>query len=213
MRVKLSSQKRSHPRAVLAELLGAGTLIETSYRPKRLGLLVQTEASLSGLRQRLHPRWARRLSPVHAPSGRFFLEPSSSYFAKAFQALEPRDFGPGGSACQPCRAFFSRVRLERLRRTTLILEAGESPLGSESKLLRRIMLRIESLPYSRRLDRLWVGLAEDFDFLWEKQHLRGGPGSLRTQAGLSVCQWLWRAGSNAELLRVNASELGEGQDC
>lgn len=133
-----------------------------SLRPGRLGWLVTSPLDLSVLRMRLRA-WTRRVVPVHAASGRYFLEPNNRYLWMILSRVEAQRHG----------SFHDEpVRRERLRRLAPFLQpypVWQSGRGAGE--YRRIALRLIEGSSS---EALWKHLAHDFDKLWAEVALMAG---------------------------------------
>ena len=154
-------------------LLGEGGEMRSSYLPGRSGFLVRSRRPLSHLRRDLRARgWACRLYPIHAESGRHFLEPSRGWLAAQLRHDRLEWWGVEHRAASA--VFFTPARLERIRR----LPTGE---GDEARWergfleLRGLALRLEALSASRRPDKQWRALAKVFDSWWQSTPLYAGP--------------------------------------
>lgn len=159
-------------RATLLRLLGEGAHLQSSYLPGRSGYLVTTRRPLDELRLALSRRWARRLYPVHAGSGRLFLEPTSHLLAKALRD-DRLELWWTPAHQRACQQFFTPVRRERIRRLPPAGQGGSPGHGPVRGLreARALALRLEALSVTPRPDKHWRGLAEAFDQLWAGQAL------------------------------------------
>lgn len=169
--------------------LGPEGRLQGSLIPGRSGYVLTSGRSLAHLRQALMPRWARRITTLHAPSGRYFLEPSSSFLVRALTLDCPGQWwSPAHQAA--AASFFTAARRERVRR--LVLPGRRPATWTRGfRAVRDLALRLESLRPTPRPDKHWRGLAESFDRLWSETRLytlAADPLWLATVSHLRCCQ-------------------------
>lgn len=140
----------------LAEVRGD---VKLSFKRGRRGWLISSSLSLELLRARLCG-FVTRVCAVHAPSGRYFLEPAKSYHSVVLSHQE----------LTISEQFLTARRRERLRRLEPFLRVGCGSLEAlgENGLFSNLALRLERVGQDRDADKLWDHLGRDFDVLWEK---------------------------------------------
>jgi hypothetical protein len=167
-------------REALLKHLGHGARLQSSYLPGRSGFVITSARPLPDLRRALMPRWACRLYPLHAGSGRFFLEPVAAWMCAALARDNPADWWSEAHQ-RGAQAFFQPARSDRVRR----LPRGRSKRGSWSRGfadLRDLALRLEALSCTPRPDKHWAGVARSFDALWLRNALYAAPQTPLSQA-------------------------------
>lgn len=174
-------------REALLRLLGPESRLQTSTLPGRSGFVLTSNRPLAELRQALMPHWACRLYPLHAASGRHFLEPRPEALARALLRDLPLSWWNPGHQ-RAASEFFAAARGERVRRLALP-GGGQSSSWTRGFLaLRDLALRLESLHVTPRPDKHWRGLGESFDQLWSATRLYTIPSDALWLAALGHLQ-------------------------
>lgn len=149
----------------LAALLGAEQ-VSLSVIPGRTGWVLTTAYDLQTLRC-AGGRWLRRVVPIHADRGRFFVEPQAGYLLKSLNA------GPVGLDEELYRC---PMRVDRLRRLQSVLK-GRTPddRNAPAPTLFRLALRLEWSARRQLGVKFWKHTAGDFDRVWQKVALYARP--------------------------------------
>ena len=150
----------NHPRLGLTKNLKADKL-SVSFGKSRLGFTFRSPRQLHELRGPYYRRVLTRLECLHSQSGRYFAQPSPRYLRQALLSLS------AGSALSSAgfEGFLHAQRMDRIRR--LPPATTRAGTHSVSPLMFRMALRLESLPWSHRPQKLWAGLGRDFDEIWQ----------------------------------------------
>lgn len=167
--------------------LGPQGWLKTSYQPRRRGFLVHTSRTLEELRYALPRRWVRRVSIVHEPSGKYFLEPTPTLLACSLELDAPRLWWNLRHE-SAAREFFSATRQERVRR--LPRTGGRPGWMRGAALLTDLALRLEALAGTPQPEKHWRALADSFDDMWKRVRLSAEPVSPLALASFSYLRRL-----------------------
>ena len=159
-------------RRCLLGLLGADPKLVTSYQPRRRGFLITTSRTLIELRSGLPKRWVRRITPIHQPSGRFFLEPTPRLLSRCLDMAEPERWWNERHA-NAAKSFFSPERRERVRR--LPRRRGRTDWIRGAVSTTNLALHLEGLGATTTPEKHWKATAEVFDELWRRVRLYAVP--------------------------------------
>lgn len=156
-------------RALLTTLRAKG-LPKVSFKSGRQGWLISSSHDLTTLRHRAG-RWVSRVTPVHAESGRFLVQPTSAYFLRSLAAEL--------TLTESSKLyFFTPRRRERLRRLGLMLALREQASSVQTRLSHlgakhfyHLALRLDGVEACPTPHALWKHAGRDFDKLWAQAPL------------------------------------------
>lgn len=142
--------------------------VRHSFTPTRLGYLVQSDRELMDLRAGLIPRWARRVVPIHEAGGKHYLDPSPWALVQGLNGIDSARLLTEHRSEIARSGFFAPPRADRLRRLEILFGENQCRGHARSRLMDRLVLRVESLPHGNKPYRSWSYLGEDFDAVWRE---------------------------------------------
>lgn len=170
--------------------------------------MITTRRTLDELRALFPRRWVRRITTIHAESGRYLLEPRSGWLALSLQKAQPERWWDHNHQ-QAALDFFNGRRRDRMRR--LPGQAARADRFGEGACALDLALRLEALSVTPRADKHWRGVGESFDELWKTTRLLTVSFSPMLKESFSYLQRLQSQVLSWEQTdRIPAIEAGEG---